>query len=280
MDYAHTLHASHSHGTRRQPSAASPSPEPGTPPQPQPLTLPAPRPVPPPSHPHPATRSSSPRLLACLFALLACILLRQARLPAARVLWVRVAHGALHHLDGRQQRVQPARHDGLGSAAPPGNGNAAERSVDGAQQQRLHASSVRHAAARAVAWRSLHCSDWPLPCPQSHCRRVLRAAARGYAVMMHACKCICSVRHVQSRHPRHARKLEQWKNFNVLMFGSRIKVPLEFCQKAIFPKAAETRGIHARRPSPFNPINRIACKVRDDLHTQPATGPHPPASPA
>ena len=56
--------------------------------------------------------------------------------PRPWFLGVRVADGPLHHLDGRQQRVQPARHDGLGGAAAAGDGDAAQRGVDGSEQQR------------------------------------------------------------------------------------------------------------------------------------------------
>jgi hypothetical protein len=62
---------------------------------------------------------------------------KRAHLPAARVIGVGVADAALHDLDRRQQRVQAARHDGLGRAAAPRDRDTAEPGVDGAQQQRL-----------------------------------------------------------------------------------------------------------------------------------------------
>ena len=61
----------------------------------------------------------------------------QAHLPFPVIVRVRVAPRAVHHLDGRQQRVHAARHDALGGAAAAHDGDAAQPVVDAAQQQRL-----------------------------------------------------------------------------------------------------------------------------------------------
>ncbi len=62
-------------------------------------------------------------------------------LPLPVIIRVRIAPGALHHLDGRQQRVHAARHDALGGAAAAHDGDAAQPVVHAAQQQCLRSGS-------------------------------------------------------------------------------------------------------------------------------------------
>jgi len=58
----------------------------------------------------------------------------QAHLPFPVIVRVRVAPRAVHHLDGRQQRVHAARHDALGGAAAAHDGDAAQPVVHAASQ--------------------------------------------------------------------------------------------------------------------------------------------------
>lgn len=62
---------------------------------------------------------------------------RRADLPLVRLVRVGVADGAVDNLDGRQQRVQAAREDGLAGAAAAGDGDTAELVVDGAEEECL-----------------------------------------------------------------------------------------------------------------------------------------------
>ena len=64
-------------------------------------------------------------------------LLRQTVLPLVRVGRVRVANAPLDHLDGREQRVDAPRHDGLGRSPPSRDGNAPELIVHRSEQKRL-----------------------------------------------------------------------------------------------------------------------------------------------
>ena len=67
---------------------------------------------------------------------IAAELLAKAILPAVGILRVRVADGAVDDLDGGQERVQTAGHDGLGGTAPAGDGDTAQCRIDGAEQKR------------------------------------------------------------------------------------------------------------------------------------------------
>lgn len=69
-------------------------------------------------------------------------------LPGAHVIGVRIADGALDHLNGGQQRVDATGHDGLGGTAAAGDGNAAHAGVDSAQQQGLQAGREMGQEAR------------------------------------------------------------------------------------------------------------------------------------
>ena len=63
-------------------------------------------------------------------------LLAEPIFPRVGIFRVGVAEGAVDHLDGGQERVETAGHDGLGGTAPAGDGDTAEVRVDGAEQKR------------------------------------------------------------------------------------------------------------------------------------------------
>mmetsp|Transcript_182127 Transcript_182127/g.443165 ORF Transcript_182127/g.443165 Transcript_182127/m.443165 type:complete len:343 (-) Transcript_182127:101-1129(-) len=67
---------------------------------------------------------------------IAAELLAKAVLPAVGILRVGVADGAVDDLDGGQERVQTAGHDGLGGTAPARDGDTAQCRIDGAEQKR------------------------------------------------------------------------------------------------------------------------------------------------
>ncbi len=85
-------------------------------------------------------------------------------LPLRGVLRVGIADGALHNLDGGEQGVHAARHDRLGRAAAPRDGNAAdacgsgeETGRDGGVVQASHDGWRARVGGRRRLWLNVKC---------------------------------------------------------------------------------------------------------------------------